>query len=166
MSARNTDPDSVWSRVDRSGGPESCWPWKGFCGPPMGYGRVRWDGRQYLLHRWSAEQSGMAIERKIVRHTCDNPPCCNPAHLLIGSVSDNVADRVSRRRSARGSSHGRSRLSEQDVRDIHEKNAKGITQVELAKEYGMNYNHINDIIRGKRWSHFKPESIVPNVDRG
>lgn len=34
----------------------------------------------------------------VVRHSCDNPPCCNPDHLLIGTQQDNVNDMIERGR--------------------------------------------------------------------
>lgn len=51
---------------------------------------------------------GQLAEGEVVRHTCDNPACCNPAHLIRGTVADNVADRVARGRSATGERNGRS----------------------------------------------------------
>jgi len=84
-----------WSRVDRSG---ACWEWTAST-TPDGYGQVHLgrtsDGKQVkdYAHRVSYRLSvGPIPDGAVVRHTCDNPPCCNPAHLLIGTQADNIAD--------------------------------------------------------------------------
>jgi hypothetical protein len=54
----------------------------------------------------------------VVRHSCDTPKCCNPAHLLLGSVQDNIDDRVARERTPRGEQHWRSKLTNVQRREI------------------------------------------------
>nr|WP_236301099.1 HNH endonuclease signature motif containing protein [Escherichia coli] len=51
----------------------------------------------------------------VVRHSCDNPACCNPKHLLIGTILDNNADRQKRKRQARHEKHGRAKLTKEQV---------------------------------------------------
>lgn len=77
-----------------------------------GYGQyqLRDNGKKirFRLHRLSYEvYNGIIPEGMVVRHTCDNPPCINPKHLLVGTNADNVRDRVSRGRSAVGKNHPR-----------------------------------------------------------
>lgn len=86
-----------------------------------GYGYVRRLGKTILAHRWAyCVAHGIlpeVISGKVVRHTCDNPSCINPNHLLIGTHQDNVNDKVSRGRQARQPReiNGMTKLSVADV---------------------------------------------------
>jgi hypothetical protein len=85
--------------VDRSAGPDACWPWTRFRQRQgNGYGHIVIGGRTFYAHR-------VALERAIGRglrkgewacHTCDNQPCCNPAHLYVGDPTSNARDREQR----------------------------------------------------------------------
>lgn len=83
-----------WSKVDIKSESE-CWPWLGDFGT-RGYGQINIDGKNVGAHRvafWLA--TGEDIVGFIVRHfVCDNPPCCNPAHLKRGTQKDNVQDAI------------------------------------------------------------------------
>lgn len=85
--------ERFWARVDRSSAPEACWPWTTRVGR-FGYGRLSVDRRQVHAHRVAFELSGGSIpDGFYVLHRCDNPPCCNPAHLFVGTHADNMRDR-------------------------------------------------------------------------
>lgn len=79
-----------------------CWEWKGACNP-SGYGKLtakRLGIVGGLVHRLMHElRKGSIPDGQIVRHTCDNPPCCNPDHLLAGTKRDNAQDMMERGRS-------------------------------------------------------------------
>jgi HNH endonuclease len=96
------------ARVDRSGGPDSCWPWLG-SRFTTGYGEVWFGHRNRLAHRVAYELANGPIpsSSQAVCHTCDNPLCCNPAHLWLGTVVENIADmdRKGRRTVLRGLWH-------------------------------------------------------------
>lgn len=161
MSRTNT-PASIWEKIDQSGGPDSCWEWRG-CSQRGGYGIFSFSGKQYLAHRWVAEQSGMSIIGRVVRHGCDNRKCCNPAHLATGTLADNIRDRVERGRSARGEAHGRRRLSDAEVLEIRRRYAMGgVSQYALAPEYGVSRSTIADVVSRKNWRHLPP---VPPVSQ-
>lgn len=89
--------EDVLARLDRSGGPDACWPWTGAL-TRKGYGQVRWRGRRSRVHRVIAEHFIGSVRGWIVRHTCDNPPCGNPAHLRLGTHADNTRDMLVRGR--------------------------------------------------------------------
>jgi hypothetical protein len=156
------------AKVDRSGGPDSCWPWTGGCFE-SGYARFSLSDakrRTVRAHRWGFMQLIGPLEPgEVVRHTCDNPPCQNPSHWLAGSCADNSADMVARGRSARGTRNAASRLTEAQVviikRDLLPLTAigKGYTrrgqlrQGDIAAMYGVSQSTICAIGLGKVWSH-------------
>lgn len=101
MSRQPSLVDRFSTKVDVRG-PDECWEWRGATG--RGYGVIRDDGRVKKAHRIALE---IALGRPIgpglyVCHTCDNRPCCNPAHLYEGTAQDNSDDAVVRGRVRRG----------------------------------------------------------------
>ena len=97
---------SFWTRVE-IGAVDECWPWTG---PRFhfGHGAAWVKGRQYRSHRfvWEATR-GPIPDGLCVLHRCDNPPCCNPMHLFLGTKADNSHDRHAKGRTARGERNGR-----------------------------------------------------------
>lgn len=90
-----------WAKVQRDG-PDECWPWFGEKNN-QGYGRfILWHGRsrtRILTHRLSLQLAGAAVpDDAKVLHRCDNPPCVNPAHLRVGTQSDNMRDALKKGR--------------------------------------------------------------------
>ena len=86
----------------RVGLPDACWPWE-MSRNPQGYGKVKAGQRDIRAHRLSYElHHGPVPAGMVVRHTCDNPPCCNPKHLLLGTHKDNTQDMIRRGRHLEG----------------------------------------------------------------
>lgn len=90
-----------WSKAFQPG-PDECWTWmRGTF--RKGYGEFRWKGRSWLAHRVAYLLThGVLTPGLNVLHTCDNPPCVNPAHLYEGTCQQNSDDMVARNRQARG----------------------------------------------------------------
>lgn len=78
------------AKVDRSGGPESCWNWLGFK-HERGYGNLRFEGRKWFAHRlsWFLVNGDIPPGYEI-DHTCFNGSCCNPAHLRLATHKQNL----------------------------------------------------------------------------
>lgn len=107
MGKRGPQPTSVeqrlWKYVDKSAGSGACWPWLASRRGMVGYGQLRGDGGSKLLaHRVAyAATYGAIPDGLLVCHRCDNPRCCNPEHLFLGTAADNYADMVQKDRRPR-----------------------------------------------------------------
>lgn len=90
-----------WSLVDTSGGEDACWPWLGSTIQHDGRGTFAFEGRNTTAPRVAlalAEGIEPPGRNTYACHRCDNPKCCNPAHLWWGSGADNMADASAKRR--------------------------------------------------------------------
>ena len=145
--------DRLWSRIDR-GAEDECWHWSGRI--LNGYGSISAYSREWLAHRllW-IELNGPIPDGLAVCHTCDNPACCNPKHLWLGTWAENNADRASKGRSGdmRGEKSGKAILTEDQVIYIL-RNVKGYgDQTRIAKELGVDATTVNKIVNRHHWSH-------------
>jgi hypothetical protein len=95
--------ERFWSKVDKSGGPDACWPWMGGRNGG-GYGAFTPRGRVYVIsHRLAYYlHHGSDLLDDCGCHHCDNPPCCNPNHIFRGSHKANAEDRSAKGRSCSG----------------------------------------------------------------
>jgi hypothetical protein len=145
--------DRFWPRVDRSGGPDVCWPWTGKT--IHGYGFISRNHRHVGTHRVAWELTNGPIPDGLwVLHRCDNPPCCNPAHLWLGTVADNMADAAIKERL-------RSKITAAQVYEIRVRAARGEARAALAIEYGVSRWAVRDYIQGAERIHvpFPPDLI-------
>ena len=116
-----------------------------------GYPRIKFGGRKMSAQRliWYM-MYGAIPAGQMICHTCDNPSCVNPDHLYLGTHADNMKDKVDRKRVA-GSRHPRSKLTDHDVASIKTRfNEAGLTQQQLADEFGVSQSTISMIVNDKR----------------
>lgn len=149
---------NFWPRVSITG-PDDCWLWLGYI-ESNGYGRIH-AGKNIRLsaHRVAWQLTNGPIPcRALICHTCDNPPCCNPAHLFASDWYANVADRRAKGRSCSGASWKRVhsaqyKLDDAAARKIKELLREGRSRKYLVSEFHISYALLSMISTGKRWSH-------------
>ena len=140
-----------WSKVEITGTDE-CWVWVAALRSD-GYGTFRLnlgDGTYPLV---GAHQAAFFFAGKntegVVRHTCDNRACCNPAHLVGGTQRDNLRDAVERGGVTLGEGHQAAKHSWETVQTIREKYATGAyTYKTLAAETGVPATTIQSYVNG------------------
>jgi hypothetical protein len=87
----------------------------------------------------------------MLMHRCDNRPCCNPAHLLLGTAKDNIRDCVSKGR-LNPSGFAANKLTAQDVLEMRALREAGWTTTALAERYGISTASVSRICLRQRWS--------------
>ncbi len=141
--------------------PDSCWLWKGSKNN-KGYGQIKSEyGKNVLAHRvsYAIYHNIQYVERgDVIRHSCDNPACVNPAHLLIGTQQDNVNDMVERgrqcfvgRNSRKGEANGFSHLTSSQVLKLRELYNSGMSIRQACTITNIEYENARIIIRNKSW---------------
>ena len=151
--------DRFWPKVDTKGGDiDQCWPFTGGLWP-TGYGRFFMPGQgsvrsyahriAYMLHH------GPIPSGLVVMHTCDNPPCCNPHHLRLGTQADNNRDRAAKGRGREnrqsGANNHNARLTEDQVEEIRRLRDTGLSQQKIADMFGIKQPQVSRIVRTVSW---------------
>lgn len=129
---------------------EGCWIWKGNVSN-VGYARF---GKKGLASRQAWMQAyGYHPGKLHVCHKCDNPLCVNPEHLFLGTDADNVRDKVQKNRHPKGTSTYNAKLNEEKIILIRKYLRENKSSKEIAKEFGVNVNTIQDIKINRTWKH-------------
>jgi hypothetical protein len=134
--------------------PEACWPWTGAVNN-AGYGKFQLDGRTLGAHKVAWQLiNGPVPDGLFVCHRCDNPPCCNPAHLFLGTPAENTQDmhRKNRYPVRRGAKHHKAKLTDQQVAEIRQRLQDAATPYSLlAAEFGVSKSTIWRVARRLNW---------------
>ena len=153
-----------WSYIDQSGGPDACWPWTRTHNT-LGYGVWSLQGHRHYTHRVAFFFTHGRWPISCALHHCDNPPCCNPAHIFEGTRTDNANDRNAKDRTAkgdangsrkyperrpRGEAHGRAKFAATLIREI--RNAHGSSHI-IAAHFGISARYIRQIRSRRVWKH-------------
>lgn len=138
-----------------------CWEWQRGLSE-QGYGKLYWNGERYT-HRivwilcWGDIPEGLCV-----CHHCDNPPCCNPLHLFLGTDADNLDDM---RKKGRwwvpvGEDSAPAKMKTVQILDIIRRREEGVPVKVLAEEFSLNPSTISKIALRKRWKHLSPKISV------
>jgi len=145
----DSDVKRLWTGVDVQGDDE-CWFWKR-CKAKDGYGifvrrRINYVATRIMYYHIHSVDPG----NQHVCHKCDNPSCCNPKHLWLGTQRQNMLDSVDkgRARDNQGEQNPRSRLTEHDILMIRNSDRRA---AELAKQFNVGQRQIYRIKNGEKW---------------
>lgn len=157
---------AFWRKIDKKGDDE-CWEWKAGKNA-AGYGVFMTPFGTRLASRvaWTLAK-GNIPENQCVCHRCDNPACCNPTHLFLGTQADNMRDMVEKGRNARGKKmasammatmkrgdqRAHSKLNAEQVIKMRELRALGASCRELGEMFGVCAQVVSRIVRRKQWTH-------------
>lgn len=150
-----------WPRIKET--PNGCHEWQG-AKSNFGYGRVVYDGEVVSTHRLAYQLAyGPVPEGLFILHQCDNPPCCRPDHLFLGTGYDNVQDMKKKGRMRhgvapiemrRGEMSSKAKLTNAKVVEMRKRYAiGGITLKEISSEFGISQATASLAINRKTWGH-------------
>lgn len=144
--------------------PFGCWEWAG-CKSKKGYGKigVAGHGNSDWAHRVAYRLfCGPIPDGICVCHACDNPACCNPCHLWLGTKADNNRDMASKGRRGKyraptvpliGERNALAKLTAATVISIRAAVAGGEPQKSVAKRLGISRANVCLIVGRKSWKH-------------
>ena len=162
-----------WAHVSKDGpipehcpGLGECWPWTA-ARSPKGYGLsdiFRQKLSTVSAHRvaWILSNDQLIPDGLFVCHKCDNPPCCNPNHLFLGTCADNNRDCVNKGRnsfqrvgparfSLRGESSPGAKLTNAQAKEIILRFIDGETMASLSREYRISETTVSNIAHRQAW---------------
>jgi hypothetical protein len=155
--------ERFWKKV-RILGKDDCWEWQaGLLNG--GYGFFKYGDKNIPASRMAWILTFGDPKKLLVLHSCDNPPCCNPNHLFLGTQQDNINDMIKKGRQVvvsgnkngmvlhpesrpRGEKHPSSKLTDDDVRKIRKMIEDGFIQERIAEKFGVDRAIISNIKRG------------------
>jgi hypothetical protein len=156
--------ERFWEKV-KKGEPNECWEFQGAKNPD-GYG-IFYIDKQHIrsggAHRaaWIFSNKTEIPQGLKVLHSCDNPPCCNPAHLSIGTQAENVYDMVAkkRHRCPEGVDHAHAKVNEEIVlilrKEYNGKRGNVGNMSSLARRFNITVQNVAAIVKRETWKHVK-----------
>lgn len=147
-----------WGKVKITANPTICWEWAGSTNK-MGYGYITIKNDEGKFVKFKAHRISYYLHYNkdphslLVMHKCDNPKCCNPQHLDIGTDKTNADDREVKGRGNKGESNGHAKWTENQILEMRRLYSEGISTKELAEKYGTYANSIYCIVTKRYWKH-------------
>lgn len=153
-----TFDEKFWEKTGVRG-EDDCWEWtasrnkKGYGNFYLSIGNS--DSMHILAHRvaYMLSSDTQIPENTMVCHSCDNPPCCNPKHLFLGSNQDNMQDMVNKGRSAgQKGFKAHLKLDKNKVAEIRRLRGEGVQVKTLSSMFGIDYSWISKIVNNRIWT--------------
>lgn len=156
MAGKKQDPlKRFWKRVNKT---DNCWLWTGSL-QQSNYGQFWTGDYQTTAHRFSWEiHNGNIPKGYDICHVCDVKICVNPEHLFLGTRLDNMKDCINKGRTAKGEKHGKSKLTNNQVKQIRQLAISGLSQRAIASQFSVSQPEIGCIIRNEIWQHLTKEN--------
>jgi Helix-turn-helix domain/HNH endonuclease len=155
MPAPNRTLAYLIEAIKLHGGSDKCLLWA-LWRDKDGYGRCTYNGGHARVPRVAYELFvGPIPAGKLIRHSCDTPPCFNPKHLLPGTVADNDRDRDMRGRASgpKGAENFNSKLTVDDVREIRRQHDRGDSFRVIGRRFNVSRTTIWHAVKGRTWRH-------------
>jgi predicted Zn-ribbon and HTH transcriptional regulator len=159
-------PEKFWTRVQRCTHglwcDLCCWEWQGTrC---LDYGTFVENGKDKRAHRYAFILAYGAIPPKhFICHHCDNPPCCNPAHLFSGTQADNLQDAKKKGRTTYGERNAQSKLTTAQVEAVLLAAQQGERAYMIAQRMQLSPTTVYHIIHRRRWQHLPGDDVMPQL---
>lgn len=123
---------------------DGCLIWTG--GSRSGYGLISFHGKKLSTHQAAyLAEHGCIPQGQLVRHTCRQPLCVNPAHLVLGTDESNAQDAIDH-----GTSAGlmpRKRLPERTRRAVISLAIDGFSRHEIHRLFQLPISTVKKIVR-------------------
>lgn len=144
----------------RVAGQDECWCWIGWI-DPKGYGRIKINRKSVRSHRvaMTYHLGREIIPSEQVLHSCDNPRCCNPSHLRLGTNADNMRD-VAERGRRHGDRNNNHTLSHEQASKIIRRANTGERHKDIAKDFQTTRQNVSAIVAGVRWPHLTKATLA------
>lgn len=161
--------ERLFPRLKQQG---ECLVWTG-CVGPTGYGHLPYileDGtKMQFVHRIAYFLENGDFDRKLsILHRCDNRPCCNPAHLFLGTQKDNVKDMFAKGRANKrhGELNNAAKITNEDAKTIrHLFFAERRKQKEIGGFFGLTQGQISKVCR-RDWGNQGSRALLCGPPRG
>lgn len=143
-----------------------CWEWTGWKNE-KGYGRLRYKGKHWFAHRasYAIAYNKVFEPLEIVMHICNNPKCCNPAHLKLGTVLENNQQKIAENRHNIGKRKKRKNLKPEEVLLIKLRLKMGHGTSNLSFDFKISEQCIRNIKNGVTWKELKiPKKEIVEYD--
>lgn len=145
--------ERYWSKVDVQGN-DDCWPWLAAKrNRSHGYGAFWFEGRHQPSNRIALILSGTPVPTGMFAcHSCDNPSCCNPRHLFVGTNKDNNDDKVAKGRHVFGERYWNAKLTAEQVAIIRAHKNPGMKRLPagipamLAERFSVSRQYISEVL--------------------